>query len=335
VMVVSDVGLHANKLIGVARGNLFPTSLTQHTPPFVVPYGVSFYVLLLPLYRAGLDPAWLVRGAAALSGIAASLALLRTLAPSGPRRAALAVLLLQLLPGTFLIYSYGNLSNVFAQSLMVAFFCWWVGGAPGGWPLGAALLGTAATAHLSGFIVSAALCGALALARRRDRTGDRTRLWAIAAGLGAGAAYYAAFLPLVWASLARMGEGGGQGGAASRGMAAAFVRQLRTAVELWGIPVLPLALLGRPRPAAGRPLDRDLAAYWAGCGLLLVPAVLSPLDVRYLHALGVPIAIAAAGGVAALAKRGRIATLAAAALLGAQAVLALRTILESVIERYR
>src|SRR5437870_5341950 len=100
-MVVSDEVFHANNLARVAGGEWFITSLTQHARPFRFPYGVSFYALLVPPLRAGIDAAALVRAGAAASGLAASLGLFALLAPAGAARAGLAVILLQLLPGAF------------------------------------------------------------------------------------------------------------------------------------------------------------------------------------------------------------------------------------------
>ena len=71
-MVVSDAVFHANRLVAVAGGDLFPTSVTQHATPFHFPYGVSFYLLLAPFARAGIDPVWLVRWGAGLSGLVMS-----------------------------------------------------------------------------------------------------------------------------------------------------------------------------------------------------------------------------------------------------------------------
>jgi hypothetical protein len=61
LMVVSDAVFHANQLAKVAAGDFFITSVTQHARPFRFPYGVSFYALLAPFARAGLDGVWLVR----------------------------------------------------------------------------------------------------------------------------------------------------------------------------------------------------------------------------------------------------------------------------------
>lgn len=335
LMVVSDAVFHANQLARVAEGDLFPTSVTQHARPFRFPYGVSFYAMLAPLARAGLDGVELVRAGAALSGIVASAGLFALLAPQGPALAALAVVLLQLLPGTFDVYSFGNLSNAFAQSMTALFFCWWAGRAPGGWSIGALLLALGMLGHFSSLVFLAVLCLALVVARRRSETGlDRGRALALAAGLVLAFAYYASFWRLIAEQLPRLLEGGGQGRGASRGAWDAVRSQLWGAVEQWGVPAMILAVLGRPRAARG-PMDRDLAAYWIAGAALFVPAIGTPLDVRYLYAMTLPVAVAAACGLTALATRGTPGRLAGALLFAAQCALAARGIVEAVLHRYR
>ena len=334
LMVVSDAVFHANQLGRVAAGDLFITSVTQHARPFRFPYGVSFYALLAPLLRAGMDGVWLVRGGAAVSGIAAAAGLFVLLAARGPATAALAVTLLQLLPATFDVYSYGNLSNAFAQSMTVLFFCWWAGRSPGGWAVGGLLLGLAALGHFSSFVVVAALAAALVLARRREPGLDRARGLALVVGLGVALVYYSSFWRLAVDQLPRLLEGGGQGRGASRGAWDAVRLQVQGALEQWGIPAAILAAVGRPRPRRSL-LDRDLAAYWAAGAALALPAVLTPLDVRYLYALTVPVAVAGAWGLAATAGRGPAGRLAAALLFGWQCALAARGVLEGVLHRYR
>jgi hypothetical protein len=110
--------------------------------------------------------------------------------------------------------------------------------------------------------------------------------------------------------------------------------QVLGAVEQWGAPALVLAALGRPRTARSL-LERDLAAYWITGAALVLPAVLTPLDVRYLYALTLPLAVAAAWGLGALAVRGTAGRVAGALLFGLQAALAARGILEAVLHRYR
>src|SRR5205085_5422218 len=100
-MVVSDVVFHANKLRQVAGGDWFPVSVTQHAHPFTIPYGVSFYALLVPLARAGADPVLLVRAGAALAAVASTLLVFPLLLRRrDAAQAAVAVLVLDLLPVT-------------------------------------------------------------------------------------------------------------------------------------------------------------------------------------------------------------------------------------------
>jgi hypothetical protein len=327
-MVVSDALMQANKVAQVAGGDFFPLSRTQHSPPFEFPYGISFQVLLAPLWRAGLDGVTLVRVAAAASAVAASAVLFVLAAPLGHARAALAVVMLQLLPGTLDAFSFGNLTNVFGQALTVGCLAWWTGRARGGWPAGAVLVAAAGLAHLSSAIVLAVLLVALLWMRRA--TLDRTRVGAAVAGAVAIGAYYAQFVPLVVRQLPRLLEGGRQ----SPSAAPAVLAPVTAVLVQWGIPVLVLAVLGRPRPYEDE-LSRDLAGFWLAGAVLALVGVVSPLEVRYVYALAPALVVAAAGGALALLRRGPGGRFVAVALLAAQAVLALRLIVEALLFRYR
>jgi hypothetical protein len=334
LMVVSDAVFHANKLAAVAAGDFFPTSMTQHARPFRIPYGVSFYLLLSPLYRAGLDAVALVRWGAALSGVAAAVVLYRFLLPEGALRAAAAVVLLQLLPGSFDLYSYGNLSNVFGQSMTVIFFCWWAGGAPGGAFVGGALVLLCATAHLSSSIVLLALIGALVWAGGDAIRRDRRRLGAVALGLAVAGLYYLHFAGLVLEQLPRLLEGGGQGGGPAIGVWGALRAQLSSVRGQWGLPALVLACWGWPhRTVAG--VGNALGAFWLAGALLLLPALLTPLEVRYLYALTLPLAAAAGLGLCRLNAAGKGRRALGWLLFAAQLTIAVQGILEAVLHRYR
>jgi hypothetical protein len=336
-MVVSDVGFHANKLAAVAAGDLFPVSVTQHARPFRIPYGVSFYAVLAPLARMGLDPVMLVRAGAAAAGLIATAGLfLLALSAAGPATAALAAALLQMLPGAFdIAYSYGNLSNAFGQSATVLFFCWWAGRAPGRWPAGAALLALAALAHFSSFVFVVALVCALVLVDLRSGERDRTRRVAAVLGLVLAAAYYAHFAGLIWEQAPRLLEGGGQGRGASRSAFDAARLQLLTAIGQWGLPAIVLAWAGRPRPVPGDRHARDLSGYWLAGLVLALPAIVSPLEVRYLYGLTAAVALSAGAGAAHLNDRGGGWRIAGWALVLAQIVLGARAIAEAVVLRYR
>jgi hypothetical protein len=340
VMVSSDVVFHANRLRDAAGGELFPTSVTQHATPFRIPYGVSLYALLVPLAWLGLDRVSLVTAGAGLAGVFAAAATFGLVARRDVRLATAAVVALQLLPGTFTIYSYGNLSNAFGQAVTALFFCWWSGGAPGGFVAGGLLLATAGISHLSSLIVVSVLALALVLARVSKVKGDPTRLSALALGGALVVAYYARFAGLVIPQLPRLFEGGGQGRAASLGPWDALGYQLQGIPAQFGWPALALAAVGllvwhRSGRWRESGVERDLMLYLAAVGLLALPAVVSPLEVRYLYALGLPVAVLAAAGFQDLRARGRATALAAWLLCAAQLGLAAFVIADCVVFRYR
>lgn len=337
VMVVSDAVFHANKLLAVARGDLFPVSVTQHAQPFRFPYGVSFYAVLAPLARAGIDPVALVRVGTATAGLAATAAVfLLVLGRLGPLAAGFSAVLLQLLPGAFdVAYSYGNFSNAFGQAATVLFFCWWAGRATFGWAAGGALLALAALAHFSSLVFAVGLVLALVITEMRAPDRDRTRLWAAAAGLVAAAAYYGHFTGMIWEQIPRLLEGGGQGRGASRSAWDAARLQVLGALGQWGLPAIVLAWLGRPHPRAGGRYERSLAAYWAAGLALALPAIVSPLEVRYLYGLTAAVALSAGAGAARLEAGGGPRRVAARVLCIAQAALGARALVEAIVIRYR
>jgi hypothetical protein len=108
-----------------------------------------------------------------------------------------------------------------------------------------------------------------------------------------------------------------------------------SAVTGWGIAAIVLAWFGRPSPREGPPIDRDLSAFWMGAGLLALPAIVSPLEVRYLYALAPALAIAAARGALALHARGGTVRLAAWALVAIQAGIGAANLAHAVYSRYR
>lgn len=334
-MIVSDAVFHANVLARVAGGEYFPTSVTQHAVPFRFPYGVSFYAVLIPFLRAGIEGVALVRAGAAAAGIAASAALFVVLVrPYGAAAAGLAVLLLQTLPATFDVYSYGNLSNAFGQSATVLFFAWWAAAAPRRWVAGAVLLAVAVLAHLSSLIVAVVLVAALLIARRDDIRRDRPRVAAVVVGLALAAAYYAHDAGLVFSQLPRLLEGSGRGAAETPGLLGAAWSQVVGAAMGWGVAAMALAWVGRPLPRSG-PLDRDLAAWWAAAGVLLLPAIVSPLEVRFLYALTPAVAAAAGRGAWTLHSRGGFPRAIAWGLLAVQAATGTMNLAQAVLHRYR
>ena len=333
LMIVSDAVFHANRLAAVAAGDLFPVSLTQHGRPFRFPYGVSFYALLAPLARLGGDTVLLVRAGAAVAGVLSAAGLFAIVRRRwGAFAAGAAVILLVLLPGVFdVAFSYGNLSNAFGQSATVLFVAWWVSGR-GGWAAGAALFVVAALAHFSSLVVLVAI--AVALVLLPGERPDRARWLALGVGASAALLYYAQFAGLVVEQIPRLFEGGGQGRGASRSAGDAARMQLLAVVGQWGLPALVLAWFGRPRTAAG-PTDRALAAWWTGAGLLAIPAIVSPVEVRYVYALSAPLAAAAGAGLAHLHAAGGGRRVLGWLLAAAQGVLGVAALVHALLLRYR
>jgi hypothetical protein len=331
-MVVSDAVFHAHHLERVARGGFFPVSVTQHAQPFRFPYGVSFYALLAPFHRLGLDAVLLVRAGAAASALAAALALFVLLVRSSPLAAALTVVMLQLQPVSFDVFSHGNFSNVFGQSLTVVFFVWWAGPGRGGWPVGAGLLALAALGHFSSFMVLLALGASLCFMGRGSL--GRARVLALAAGMALALLYYGSFAGMILEQAPRLLEGGGSGRGPSLGTFSLVWRELREAAAGWGLPAVLLAVVGLPHASAGRP-GRDLVAYWIAGGLLASAAVVSPVDVRYVYALAPVLAVASASGFIRLWQRGGAARFLGLVLLAWEAVLGTRNMAEALLWRYR
>jgi hypothetical protein len=331
LMVVSDAVFQANNLARVAGGQWLLTSSTQHDPPFRFPYGVAFYALLLPLARLGVEPVALVRWGAALAMAAGSVAFVRGVSRRGGSGAWTAAWLV-LLPIAFDVHSYGNLANAFAQGLTLLLLAWWMGERRGGWAVGATLVAAASLAHLSAFVVLGAFALALAAERQRDAA-PRARWPVLARGWAAAAGYYALFLPLVASQLGRLGEGGRRAGGEG-GLLAAVSAQPFAAWREWGGPAIVAVVLGGL--GAGRPeWRRGLRALWMAGGGLLLLAVLSPLEVRYLYALTPAVALAAAEGQARLHRRGGAAALAALLVLLAQAAVAVPNLADAIVLRYR
>lgn len=327
LLVVSDLQFQVHKLQQVRGGDLFPLSVTQHAEPFRFPYGIAFFALLAPLARVVEAPD-LVRLGAAAAVVAGSLALLGALAAWGPRRAAAGVAVAVLCPVAVDVFASGNLANAFAQGATTALFAWWVARPPRREAWGLALAVLAALGHLSGAIVLFAWAVALNLVR--GPVSVREGRAALLGGCALAAAYYATFAPLVVSQLGRLGEGGGQ----RPGLLAALGAQVALLVHDLGLPALVLAAFARLRPRESR-LDHATASFLAAGAVLLLAAVVSPLEVRYRYALTIPLTVLVAAGAGQVWARGRAGQGLVLCLLGLQAVLGLANLVEALLVRYR
>lgn len=286
-----DVQMHGNKLGEVARGDFYPTSRTDHRPPFEIPYGVSFYAALRPLAGSDVSNVAVARAGSAFFS-ALSLVLLAVVAGrSSVPFATAAVLLWSFAPVNLRTMGFGNLSNVFAQAVFVMFLSAAALMRPGRSRtlLMLALATLSATAHLSSFIVLAALVlVATPLGSERGAAGFR----ALAGGVLLAGSYFALFLPLILRQLPRLlGERGGSAGVfdpfrlpvqVAAGLGAPFLLML--ALSAWTSP-----------PRLPLPLSRSILLT---TGLLAVAALVSPVEVRYLLAAAPILALWGASALA-------------------------------------
>lgn len=333
-----DASFHGHNLVEVAYGNLYPESLTQHRPPFRFPYGVTFYLLLNPLARGGLDLVETVRAGAALSGLLASGALFwlvadsRGRSPAAALQATTAIVLYLFVPWTFEVFSNGNYSNIFSQAAALIFFTWWATGKPIGWPLGCIIFVIGALGHLSSFLFLLALVASLVLVHRTNLFRERRGLLAVTAGIILSLAYYAHFATLILEQLPRL-LAGGHGGTGTQTAFDSLVVQLERALFDWGIPVVVLAVIGRPR--GGTEMARDFTAFWLAGAMLFSAAVVTPLEARYLYALAPALAIAASSGVERLWALGTRGKLVASGLVAAQIGIGLAALVRGILYDWR
>ncbi|MBK5255480.1 MAG: hypothetical protein JJE39_05555 [Vicinamibacteria bacterium] len=278
LVIQSDVQLHGNKLAEVARGNWFPTSRTDHKPPYEIPYGFSFYGVLTPWGSTDVANVRVVReGAAAFASLSA-LALAWALGRVSASLAAASLVLWATAPVNIKTMGFGNLSNVFAQAIFVLFLVA-AGLMPRGWKRAAlltSLVALSATAHLSSFIVLFTLLLATFLFPQ-DRNSPAFK--PLFAGLAMAASYYASFFPMILKQLPRLlGERGGSAGVFDPW------RLPNQILDGAGWPLVSLIALsmftGKVRDALT--LGRSLALTGF---LLAIAALVSPVEVRYLLAL--------------------------------------------------
>ena len=291
LMVQGDAQFHGNRLQDVASGDLFITSQTQHHPPFRFPYGFSFYAVLAPWVSSPSSNVGIVREGAALFSALSILALAWVLGRRSASLAAVATILWAFAPVNLRTMGFGNLSNVFAQAVLVLFLA----GAmapPAGFlrfAVLAFLVGLSATSHLSSFIVIVTLLiVALLLPGERHAPAVKPLLW----GTLAAAAYFATFVPAILLQLPRLlSEHGGSAGAYDP-----FRLPNQVLLELgWPLLILTLMALALKRFQASLPLSRSQVIMGVALAIL---AQVSPIEVRYVLALVPLIVVCAASALA-------------------------------------
>ena len=282
----SDAQLHGNKLATVARGNLFPTSRTDHKPPFDFPYGVSFYAVMTP-FSGGEGNTRAVRdGAAVFSALSGAL-LAAFLSRRSASLAAFAITLWAFAPVNIRTMAFGNLSNVFAQAIFLVFLVLaaWMSPGRARVLVLTVLVTLTATAHLSSFIVVVALLFA-ALLVRVERSSSAVP--PLAAGAVLAAAYFAVFVPMILPQAARL--------LSERGGSAGVLDPLRLPLEIvrllgWPLTIAFVLAIGRGADLGSFPLLRSQCLALV---LLAVAGLVSPIEVRYTLAFLPAVVVVAA-----------------------------------------
>jgi hypothetical protein len=342
-MLSSDADFQANRMSELLRANFYPTSVTQHEPPFRIPYPVALYVVAAPLAKLGVDRVAALEAVTAIADVLVSglLLLLARRFLDDFRAGLLAAVLYQLVPMNALSLSAGNLTNVFAVSMLtLAATLIVVSAATGNRRaiVGSALATfVALTAHfgmlLEGVVLYPFWLVLFWIAPTPVRDERRRLSFALAVAFLAAGLYYLGYLDLVTSQWGRVVSGTGT--EAGSGSGAAEV--LTVAGEQLGYVFLATAFLGS-LSFLRRPLNGPLSV--AAFGWLLVTVlffaldIATPLEIRYwLQAL--PILALCSGSYLSRALergwRGRTAAFAALVYVG---FVGLRTLHEIVFFRY-
>jgi hypothetical protein len=124
LMLSSDADFQANRMREFLRGNWHPTSVTQHEPPFRIPYPVALFAATAPLAKAGVD---LVPALEIVTGVldvvvSGLLMFFGWRFLDDFRSGALAAVLYQLVPMNMLSFSAGNFTNLFGVAMITLAF---------------------------------------------------------------------------------------------------------------------------------------------------------------------------------------------------------------------
>ena len=288
----SDADFQANRMSELLQGNWHPTSVTQHEPPFRIPYPVSLFVVAAPLAKLGLDRVSALEAVTAFFDVVVSglLVILAWRFYDDLRAGLLAAFLYQLVPMNGLGFSAGNFTNVFAVAMLALGFSLLVLGNQSGdrrAVLGAGLAALVAlTAHFGLLLEGVGLwplwVGGLWLLPEPVKDVRRlTALVVAATGLLA-AIYYLGYWDLIVSQSDRALTGGGNGAGPGAG------DKLAAVVDLVGSQIgwvfLVTAILGSAA-FLRRPLDGPFqvcASAWLGVtAVFFVAELVSPVEIRY------------------------------------------------------
>ena len=343
-MPVGDAMFHAHRFQGVLAGNLYFTSVAPGNYTF--PYPPGFYLFAAAFARLaarGAGDMDLLRIASlavdAVAGAAIYLAARRNW--PAPWAAVAAVVLYQMIPLEFRVFTVGNLTNAFAQSMAVialAIVC--AAGIDRAWNrnvvLLTAVLAVASMSHTGTFPLLCVACLATgALLRWKGAAGVRplsAAVW-IASGVAVllavvlyyahfGDTYRAEFVRLSTETAAAAPDAGGR----SIGARAASVPMY---LRLYlGLAPLLLASVGAWALFQSGRRDRatlTIAGWTLSCLAFLALGVLTPVDMRYYLASVPVVALAGAAGASSLWSSGQLGKGAAVVLLATVCAEGIRT----------
>ena len=123
LFVSSDAVFQLRRLQDFMAGDWHLTSVTQHEPPFRIPYPVSLYLVSAPWVALGFDGVRVLQVVASVADVGVGLALAYIAGKlfERPDTAVLVAALYPLVPVTFRALSAGNLTNLFGVATMVFF----------------------------------------------------------------------------------------------------------------------------------------------------------------------------------------------------------------------
>ena len=324
LMLSSDADFQANRMRAFLWGNWYPTSVTQHEPPFRIPYPVALFAVAAPLAKAGVDLVAALEITTGLFDVLVSGLLMfvgwRCL--DDFRAGALAAVLYQLVPMNALSFSAGNFTNLFAVAMLACAFTFLIAGAVGGSGVSTLL---ALTAHfgmlLEGVVLWPLWLVLLWVAPKPVRDRRALLTGAVLASFLLTGIYYLGYLELFTSQLSR---------ARSLSPGAAGASGLGFLGEQIGFVFLATAALG-----SASFLRQPLALGWLGTTLFFFAVDLSTgLEIRYwLQALPLLALFSGAYLSRALSRSvlGKAAAVGALAYLG---FIGMRTLFECMVYRY-
>ncbi len=321
LMLSSDADFQANRMREFLQGNWHPTSVTQHEPPFRIPYPVALFAVASPLAKAGVDLVPALEIATGLFDVLVSALLMflgwRCL--DDFRAGALAAVLYQLVPMNALSFSAGNFTNLFAVAMLVCAFTLLFAGAP--WGTGVSTL-LALTAHFGMLLEGAVLWPVwLVLLWLAPKSVKDRRTLVTAAVVGAfllAGLYYLGYLELFTSQYGRE-----LGGESSSGIVSLLGEQI-------GFVFLATAALGSVSF-----LRQPLAVGWLLTTLLFLAVDLrTGLEIRYwLQALPL-LALFSGAYLSRAFSRSAFGKAAAIAALVFMSFIGMRTLFECMVSRY-